>query len=93
MTIDKFGHVLLQEDPSNQAHNAKVWQYTIATDNLKLIARHDPARFGDIGIHSRRMKSPQELLMLRIYLVQVTSCLLIRLIIRSVARQLKADNC
>jgi len=50
MTIDKFGHVLLQEDPSNQAHNAKVWQYTIATDNLKLIARHDPARFGDIGI-------------------------------------------
>ncbi len=48
MTIDKFGHVLLQEDPGGQAHSAKVWQYTIATDVLELVGKHDPARFGDL---------------------------------------------
>ena len=48
MTIDKFGHVLLQEDPGGQAHNAKMWQYTIATDALELVGKHDPARFGDL---------------------------------------------
>jgi hypothetical protein len=48
MTIDKLGHILLQEDPGGQAHNAKVWQYTIATDTLELIGKHDPARFGDL---------------------------------------------
>ncbi|BAY63876.1 CHU large protein [Calothrix brevissima NIES-22] len=50
MTIDKYGHILLQEDTGNAAHNAKVWQYDIATDTLKLLAKHDPARFGDIGV-------------------------------------------
>ncbi len=48
MTIDKFGHILLQEDPGGQAHNAKMWQYTIATDALELVGKHDPARFGDL---------------------------------------------
>lgn len=48
MTIDKFGHILLQEDPGGQAHSAKVWQYTIATDALELVGKHDPARFGDL---------------------------------------------
>ncbi len=48
--FDNYGHILLQEDVGNQAHNGKIWQYTIATDNLKLIAKHDPARFGDIGV-------------------------------------------
>jgi len=41
---------MLQEDPGNSAHNAKIWQYTIATDSLKLIAKHDSTRFGDIGV-------------------------------------------
>jgi Bacterial Ig domain/PA14 domain/Secretion system C-terminal sorting domain/Bacterial protein of unknown function (DUF839) len=50
MAIDKSGHMLLQEDVGNAAHNGKVWQYNIATDSLKLIAKHDPARFGDIGL-------------------------------------------
>ncbi len=48
MTIDNYGHILLQEDVGNAAHNGKIWQYTIATDSLKLIAKHDPSRFGDI---------------------------------------------
>ncbi|MFZ4680656.1 MAG: fibronectin type III domain-containing protein [Flavobacterium sp.] len=48
MTIDKLGHILLQEDPGGQAHSAKIWQYTIATDSLELVGKHDPARFGDL---------------------------------------------
>ncbi|MBL7976031.1 MAG: choice-of-anchor D domain-containing protein, partial [Candidatus Kapabacteria bacterium] len=45
MTIDKYGHILLQEDVGNNAHNGKIWQYTIATDELKQIAQHDATRF------------------------------------------------
>ncbi len=50
ITIDKYGHILLQEDVGGAAHNGKIWQYDIATDTLKQIAKHDPARFGDIGV-------------------------------------------
>jgi len=50
LAMDQYGHILLQEDVGNNAHNGKMWQYTIATDNLKLLASHDPARFGDIGV-------------------------------------------
>ncbi len=50
MVIDHYGHLLLQEDVGNQQHNGKIWQYTITTDALVQIAKHDPARFGDIGI-------------------------------------------
>ncbi len=45
MVIDKSGHILLQEDVGNNVHNGKVWQYTIATDSLKVIAQHDSTRF------------------------------------------------
>jgi hypothetical protein len=45
MTIDRLGHVLLQEDPGNNAYLSKLWQYDIASDTLKLLAEHDPARF------------------------------------------------
>jgi hypothetical protein len=50
MTIDNYGHVLMQEDNGNADHNAKIWQYAINSNELKIIAKHDPARFGDIGI-------------------------------------------
>ncbi|MEI6029919.1 MAG: SdiA-regulated domain-containing protein [Synechococcaceae cyanobacterium ELA739] len=50
ITIDKFGHILLLEDVGNAAHNGKIWQYDIATDSLKQLAQHDPARFGDVGV-------------------------------------------
>jgi hypothetical protein len=49
LTIDYYGHILLQEDPGNQSHLAKIWQYDIATDQLKLIATHDPDRFSTGG--------------------------------------------
>jgi hypothetical protein len=45
LTIDNYGHVLLQEDPGNQTHLAKVWQYTIATDAIVEIGTHNPDRF------------------------------------------------
>ena len=50
LTLDKAGHVLLQEDTGNAAHNAKMWQYDIATDKLTLLTKFDPARFGDTNL-------------------------------------------
>lgn len=45
MTMDAYGNILLQEDPGNQSHIAKVWQYNTASDQLKLLAEHDSAYF------------------------------------------------
>ena len=49
MTISG-GKIIIQEDPGNQEHLAKVWSYDIATDALTEIAQHDRARFGDVGV-------------------------------------------
>jgi phosphodiesterase/alkaline phosphatase D-like protein len=48
LTVDKYGHILLQEDTGNAQHNSKIWQYDIATDTVKQLAKHDPTRFGDV---------------------------------------------
>ena len=45
MTVTKDGKVLLQEDPGNQTHLAKIWEYDPTTDQLLLLAQHDPDRF------------------------------------------------
>jgi hypothetical protein len=45
MTIDNSGHILLVEDVGGNAHIGKIWQYSIATDQLTQIARHDTTRF------------------------------------------------
>jgi hypothetical protein len=45
MTLDKYGHVYLQEDPGGNDHLAKIWRYDIETDVLSLIAQHNPALF------------------------------------------------
>lgn len=50
ITVDRQGRVLMQEDTGNAAHNAKVWLYDIASDSLIQLAKHDPARFGDVGV-------------------------------------------
>ncbi|MCC6675730.1 MAG: DUF839 domain-containing protein [Phycisphaerales bacterium] len=50
MTVDGYGNVLIQEDPGNQAHSAKIWNYNIASDTLTLLASHDVSRFGDLGV-------------------------------------------
>lgn len=39
------GKIILQEDPGNQTHIARVWEYDIATDTLLQIAQFDPAHF------------------------------------------------
>jgi phosphodiesterase/alkaline phosphatase D-like protein len=49
MGIDRYGHILLNEDVGGAAHNGKIWQYDIATDRLTQIAKFDPARFGDVA--------------------------------------------
>ncbi|MBL4701081.1 MAG: DUF839 domain-containing protein [Phycisphaeraceae bacterium] len=49
ITIDRLGHVLMQEDTANAPRNPKVWQYTIADGTLKCLAELDPARFGSLG--------------------------------------------
>jgi len=45
ITIDNYGHILLQEDVGNNVHNGKIWQYTISTDGLIQVAEHDASRF------------------------------------------------
>ena len=45
MTIDKFGNILLQEDPGGQAYYARIWNYNIATDVITPIAEHNPYLF------------------------------------------------
>ncbi|MBL9145888.1 MAG: hypothetical protein JNM99_19570 [Verrucomicrobiaceae bacterium] len=41
------GKLMLQEDPGNTPHNAKVWSYDPVTGTLTKVLRHDTARFGD----------------------------------------------
>lgn len=43
--IDSYGNLLIQEDVGNNAHIGKIYQYSTATDALKLIAEHDSAFF------------------------------------------------
>lgn len=50
LTIDRFGNILLQEDPGSQAHDVRIWQYRIADGDLKVIAQQDVARFGTLGV-------------------------------------------
>ena len=45
MTVNKDGKVILQEDVGNNAHLGKVWEYDPATDQLTVLAEHDPDRF------------------------------------------------
>lgn len=48
LSLNVDGTLTLQEDVGNAAHNGKMWQYDPATGQLKLIARSDPARFGNL---------------------------------------------
>ncbi len=50
ITVDGSGKVLIQEDVGGNAHNGKIWSYDPTSDVLTLVAGHDAARFGDIGI-------------------------------------------
>src|SRR5262249_40408451 len=50
ITVNRFGQRLLQEDVGDAAHLGKIWEYDIATDSLVMLASHNPALFGDIGV-------------------------------------------
>ena len=45
LTVNDRGQVIIQEDPGNQPYLAGVYQYDIAADAVRLVARHDPDRF------------------------------------------------
>ena len=45
ITIDRRGHVMLQEDVGENAHIGKIWQYNVETGVLTMVAQHDPGRF------------------------------------------------
>jgi hypothetical protein len=47
---EQTGVIVLLEDVGNAAHNGKVWLYNPANDVLRKVARHDLARFGDVGV-------------------------------------------
>lgn len=50
ITVNADGRIVLQEDVGNQKHNGKIWQFDPTTRDLVLLAGHDVARFGDLGI-------------------------------------------
>lgn len=45
---EKTGVIMILEDVGGAAHNGKLWDYDPATDTLFRVAKHDPARFGDV---------------------------------------------
>jgi hypothetical protein len=45
--VDVDGNLLLQEDPGNQPHAAKIWKFYPGSRQLVPIAKADPQRFGD----------------------------------------------
>ncbi len=49
MTMDNYGNILIQEDPGGSPRTAKIWQYSTRNSTLKIIAEHDPARFGSLN--------------------------------------------
>lgn len=49
IAVDVDGNILIVEDVGGQAHNGKLWLYDVTTDSLTMLAKHDPARFGDVG--------------------------------------------
>jgi len=60
ITVDADGNVFLQEDPGNQAYNAKIWIYNPDSIWLSQIARHDISRFGDLSISATSPFSSDE---------------------------------
>jgi hypothetical protein len=46
MTIDRHGNVLIQEDPGNNNHVARILAYRIKDGALGIVARFDTAKFG-----------------------------------------------
>jgi len=50
MTIDNEGHLIIQEDPGNNAHVARILSYRLRQKDLTTLARFDPALFSTPSI-------------------------------------------
>jgi hypothetical protein len=48
ISVNADGTITLLEDVGNADHNGKVWQFNPKTKSLKVLAKFDPALFGDI---------------------------------------------
>jgi hypothetical protein len=49
ISVNKDGSIYLQEDTGGANHNGKIWQYNPADGSMKLVAKFDPALFGDVN--------------------------------------------
>jgi hypothetical protein len=47
LCVDSYGRVIMQEDPGNNAHSARIWSYEIGSGTLTEIAKHKDTIFGD----------------------------------------------
>jgi hypothetical protein len=47
LTVDLDGNLILQEDPGNQLHAGKIWKFYPHSGALVMLAKADPARFGE----------------------------------------------
>lgn len=48
--VGKDGVVYIQEDVGNNEHNDKIWAYNPKDGSMTLVAKFDPALFGDVSI-------------------------------------------
>jgi len=61
ITMDGTGTLLLQEDPGNNIHNAKIWKFHPQTKKLEILAQFDENLFGDYRTaHTDRITKNEE---------------------------------
>ncbi len=48
ISVNADGTITLLEDTGNADHNGKIWQYDPKSGEIRIIARSDPAIFGDV---------------------------------------------
>lgn len=60
IAMDRYGRIIMQEDPGNQAHLAKVWLYGIGTEKLVEIGHHNPKFFDPNATDKSRFLTADE---------------------------------
>lgn len=53
LAVTGDGKLVLQEDPGNAPHNAKIWFFDPVTRSLSKVLSHDTGRFGDVTLAAR----------------------------------------
>jgi len=49
ISVNKDGTIYLQEDTGGANHNGKIWRYNPADGSMTMVAKFDPALFGDVN--------------------------------------------